>query len=439
MIRLRWLAAAGLAVAPWPARLVGAPLSPWTFLALGVVVASYNALINLWVRRTGAVAEAGVHAQIGADLAALAVVFHFSGGIENPLLPFFAFHVMIAAIVLSRAASFTYASVAAGLVGALALAERAGALAHQPFLDLAGSNLYQRGPFVAAVVSAETALLFIVAYLTSDIGDLLRRREAALVRSNQALADEDRLKSQYMLRLAHSLLHRLEDVERATSSALRDLSAGASESARGMLGRAQQWLASLHRYVQDVVDLSRIRAAGTPVLSYVYLPRIVYQQVQDLQALAAERNIRIRAEVDDDTSPIMGDPQALGQALENVLRNAIVYGTPDSTVRVGLHAQDNALDLTVENDGMGIAAGDLPHVFEEFYRGEKAREVDPRGSGLGLSIARHVMEQHGGSISVASEEGKGCRFVLSVPLVVGQPGTEEGGVRGTEVQQLIAP
>jgi signal transduction histidine kinase len=416
MIRLRWVAAVGLVAAPLPARTFGIVLPITIFVALGVLVASYNAMFNLWVRRANAVAESGIHAQIIADLVALTAVFHFAGGIENPLLPFYAFHVVIAAVVLSQRASFGYAIMALALMVSLAVAERAGTLAHWPLGDAYAGDRYRNGDVVAIVVSALAIVLLVVAYLSSVIADVLRSREAELLASNRSLAEQDRLKSQYVRRLAHSMMRRLEDVEQAVSSSLRDLPPSGADAPRGMLVRAQQWLVSLHQFMQDVVDLSRIRAAGTLAMSYVYLPRIVYQQVQDLVALASERKIQIATDLPDGIPPIHGDPQALGQALQNVLRNAVVYGATGSTVRVGLRKRDNLLDVAVENEGIGIASEDLPHVFDEFYRAGPATVVEPRGTGLGLTIARQVVEQHGGSISVSSEAGKGCRFVLSLPL-----------------------
>jgi signal transduction histidine kinase len=416
MVRLRWVAAAGLSIAPLPALAVGARLPTAIFFALGVLIASYNAVLNLWVRRAGAVAESGIHAQIAADLLALTAVLHFAGGIESPILPFYTFHVIIAAVVLSRRASFGYAAAAVGLTLALALAERAATFDHWPLGDAASDDRYRRADVIAVLVSAQAALLLTVAYLSSVIADVLRSRESELLASNRSLAEQDRLKSQYVRLLAHSMMRRIEDVEQAVTAGLGGLPQAGLDVSRGMLSRAQQWLASLRQFMQDVVDLSRIRAAGTPATSYVYLPRIVHQQVQELLGLANARRIEIATELPDGTPPLRGDPQTLGQALQNVLRNAIVYGLPGSTVRVGLARRDSILDLTVENEGIGIAAEDLPHVFDEFYRASRASVIEPRGSGLGLTIAKQVVEQHGGSISVASEEGKGCRVVLGLPL-----------------------
>ena len=114
-------------------------------------------------------------------------------------------------------------------------------------------------------------------------------------------------------------------------------------------------------------------------MSYVYLPRIVYQQVQDLLTLASERKIEIATDLPEGLPPIHGDPQALGQAVQNVLRNAIVYGAAGSTVRVALGRRDNFLDVAIENEGMGIAAEDLLL--------DLGRQLDPR---IQLEL-RHIL------------------------------------------------
>jgi signal transduction histidine kinase len=402
MIRVRWIAAAGILAAPAAAGALDLRLPLVRFAVLAAVVAGFNALLWRWTRRGPAVPELPIHAQIVADLLALTWLFHLAGGVGNPLLSMYAFHVVIAGILLSRAASFLYAGLAVGLVSLLARVNLA-------------PEVFERPRSVLVVVLAQAAVFLIIAYLASLIGEVLRRREASLVELNQSLAEQDRRKSQYVLMLGHSMLLRLQDIERALTTVGEELPRDLPESPKGLLARARQWLAGLRALVQDVVDLSRMRASPVPARSLVYLPRLVYKGVAELEPQAREKNVAFAVEMPPQVLPISGNAAGLSQALDNLLRNAITYSRAGGTVRVSLIESDGWIELAVEDEGIGISSADQAHIFEEFYRAGRAREVEASGTGLGLAIVKYVAEQHGGEVRVSSEEGKGSRFTLRLP------------------------
>jgi signal transduction histidine kinase len=105
----------------------------------------------------------------------------------------------------------------------------------------------------------------------------------------------------------------------------------------------------------------------------------------------------------------------LGQLLDNLLENACKYSTPSTPIVVRTRCAPGAVELSVEDRGHGIPAGDLPRVFEPFYRAESARRTGRAGVGLGLAVARRIAEAHGGTITVESEAGRGSRFVVRLP------------------------
>lgn len=409
MIRLRWLAVAAILLAPAYGGPLGFPVPVTYFVAIGLLVALYNALFTWWFRKRGAPSERLTHVQMVADLVALTAVFWMAGGARNPLLPVYGFHVVLSAIMLSRRASFLYATLATAL---------ASTLVQRP--PLTGELVPDaRSPWVT--LAATAVVLFLLAYLASVLGGVLHQREARLLELTRTLAEQDRRKSQYVLMLGHGMLSRVEDIAGAIRTATRDLPPGAPESLRGMLSRASAWLDGLHALVRDVVELSRIRASGEMNFSYTYLPRILYEQAQNLQARARERNVSIQVEAPDGVPPIQANAKALSQVVENLLRNAIAYSSSGGTVRMAIHETDGAIELVVEDRGIGISSEEQPHLFEEFYRGARARERERTGTGLGLAIVKYVVEQHGGSVAVESEEGKGSRFVVRLPRA-SQPG-----------------
>ncbi len=105
----------------------------------------------------------------------------------------------------------------------------------------------------------------------------------------------------------------------------------------------------------------------------------------------------------------------LGQLLDNLLENACKHSGPGTPIAVRVWSEPGAVALAVEDCGSGIAAEDLPRVFEPFYRAEPSRRLGLAGVGLGLAVARRIAETHGGTITAESEPGRGSRFVVRLP------------------------
>ena len=114
---------------------------------------------------------------------------------------------------------------------------------------------------------------------------------------------------------------------------------------------------------------------------------------------------------------VLADHDAIYQILYNICDNAVKFSREGGTLRVSLHETgDRHVTVSVYNEGEGIAAADLPFVFERFYKGDKSRGLDKGGVGLGLFIAKTIMDAHHEKIAVSSEQGKYCQFDFTLPL-----------------------
>jgi len=111
----------------------------------------------------------------------------------------------------------------------------------------------------------------------------------------------------------------------------------------------------------------------------------------------------------------MADPDAVRQALLNLVDNAVKYGGKMKRVAIRLIATADGAELSVRDNGIGIAAAERERIFEAFYRSPEAARHDPKGVGLGLMIVKHVMDAHGGAVAVESEPGRGTTFALRFP------------------------
>ncbi|MEK7781607.1 MAG: ATP-binding protein [Verrucomicrobiota bacterium] len=132
-----------------------------------------------------------------------------------------------------------------------------------------------------------------------------------------------------------------------------------------------------------------------------------------LKSLAAERNVRI--ETDLSAAPTTGDADRIRQVIINLISNAIYYNKSEGRVRVSSRHTTGEAIVVVEDNGMGIAAEDLPNIFKRFYRADKARSRASGNSGLGLAICKAIVDAHGGQLTVTSKPGEGTTFTLTLP------------------------
>ena len=174
-------------------------------------------------------------------------------------------------------------------------------------------------------------------------------------------------------------------------------------------------VARMSRLVRDLLLLAESDAGAPLQLRPVELDTLLLEIYREGMLIANNRlKMRLGHE---DQAVIQGDPDRLKQLLLNLVNNAIAYTPDGGTVTLSLHRRpDNWVRVAVADTGVGIAPEDLPHIFDRFWRQDKARSRKLGGSGLGLSIAKSIVEAHGGRISVESELGKGTTFEVLLPL-----------------------
>jgi two-component system phosphate regulon sensor histidine kinase PhoR len=190
------------------------------------------------------------------------------------------------------------------------------------------------------------------------------------------------------------------------------------EAGRGFAVRIGREAERLDTLVRDLLDLSRVER-GTLDVEPVDLVGLAKEVVGGYADRAEERRIRLRTELKPNVA-MRGDRAQLGLLLSNLVDNAVRYTPSRGTVCVRLDGGESRAVLQVADTGEGIPAGELPRVFERFYRVDKARARQTGGTGLGLAIVRHVAESHGGTVTVDSELGRGTTFTVTLP-VAGPP------------------
>jgi len=259
--------------------------------------------------------------------------------------------------------------------------------------QIAEGDLSQRIP----VPEADSEIADLVGVLNRTFS----RLEASFVRQAQFTADASHeLRTPLSIILTHTQNALARD---RSSTEYRESLEACQRAARRMKELAESLLALVRL---DHRDQGRERGPCN-------LDLIAGDAIDLLSPLAAEHRISLSGELDP--ASCMGHPEQLSQIVVNLVTNAIRYNSPGGRVLVRTVSQPHCILLTVSDTGRGIACEDIPHLFERFYRADKARSGNVSGAGLGLAITREIVQAHGGKIEVSSELGAGSLFTIYFP------------------------
>lgn len=230
----------------------------------------------------------------------------------------------------------------------------------------------------------------------------------------------DAIRRDFVSNVSHELRTPLASIK----AAVETLAAGAidqPETAQDFLQRISKEVDRLTGLVSELLELSRIesRAADlnrTP-LDYAAL---LAEAVERMQPQAERRGVTLSLNVPSELPTIVGDAERLQRALTNLIHNAIKFTPAGGSVRVSAEAKDGVIATQVTDTGIGIAQEDLGRVFERFYKADRSRSGE--GAGLGLAIAKHIVQAHGGEISVQSQVGLGSTFTFTLPCSIERAG-----------------
>ena len=187
-------------------------------------------------------------------------------------------------------------------------------------------------------------------------------------------------------------------------------------------GQLEREAERLSRIISDLLDLSRLES-GSDLTGAVALDAVVREETARFEEPARDAGVELSVDLGA-ALRVRGSARDLSLLSRNLIDNAIRYTRSGGRVEIGLTMSDHDAVLTVSDTGVGIPTRDLPRIFECFYRVDRARSRETGGTGLGLAIVRHVVENHGGHVSVESELGRGSRFEVRLP--VSDPRREAG-------------
>lgn len=342
-----------------------APRIIWT-LTGGYALASILSFVNVWV--TARLMFINRH-----DLLLATVLLLFAGGIAISLGYFLSAALRDDVAVLNRAARE---------IAEARLETRVPVAGHHEIADLARS-FNSMATQLERTAGQQRAL------------DILRRNLVAWV--------------------GHDLRTPLASV-RAILEAIADGVVDDQATVQRYLATAQRDIRALSLLIDDLFEMAQLDAGGLPLER---LPNsigdLISDTIESFSALAAAQGIRLEGSAGSGVDPVVIDAQKIGRVLANLTDNALRHTGPGGTVQVHASAVADGVRVEVSDNGEGIDPADLEHVFEQFYRGEKSRNRSTGGAGLGLAIARGIVEAHGGVLEVASKQGAGTSLFFVLP------------------------
>lgn len=284
----------------------------------------------------------------------------------------------------------------------------------------AGGHLLMAGPLRPVVTLTEQAEHIGRKELGERLsiirsGDELERLSLALNRMINRLEEALAHNQRFSADASHELRTPLTIIRGELESILEvpGLSAQAVEGISSALDESDR----MARIVHNLMTISRLDGGGERIeMKPVELTGVLKTTLDHMSLLADEKGINIRC---DAATPVWvtGDAMRLKQVIVNLVDNAIKYTPEGGSILVRLDAQNEQAALTVGDNGIGISPESLPHVFERFYRTDKARSRESGGTGLGLAIVKAICNAHHGTVSVASIENKGSTFQVQLPLL----------------------
>ncbi|MCK4966595.1 HAMP domain-containing histidine kinase, partial [bacterium] len=363
--------------------------------------------------------------QISFDISSLALLIYFSGGIANPFIFFFIFHMIISSIILSRFAAYSQASFAIFLVGIITTLEYYNIIIPNYIVKFIPESSFEKNIYYFGIFFVFTITLYMSVYMATSIvkklrskedesmlaKDSLEMRSKELKKVNKKLREGDKVKSEYIMKTTHELRSPLAAIKNCLKVVTSGYVERESEKGKELLQRAEDKADGLLFIINDLLSLSSLKAEITTNPPEVLLMKNIIDKVVTLfTPQLNEKNISIQYSVPESLYPIIGDKENSEILLINLISNAVKYTPDGGSINIKAENKNGNIRIIISDTGIGIPEDDMPRIFEDFFRTKEAKNIDKRGTGLGMSIVKQIVKQHNGEINVYSKAGKGTMF-----------------------------
>jgi signal transduction histidine kinase len=421
LVRLRWFAIVGIFIAYYIAKyflhitITDLPVYSIILFLILLNVLSFSLLKYLQksrVRKSLRNIKRIINFQISTDLIVLTVLLHYSGGVENPFIIYYIFHMIIGSIMLTTKESFLQTSFALILLGSMTYLEYSGILRHFPLQGFVITNMYNNLIYLACTGFIFISTSYFVVYITRTIIKQSEKHEAAYLQANAKLKQKDKIKNEYVMRITHDIKGHITVIQRCISVLNEKLAGPLNPQQEDFVNRAHKRIQLLNKFISDLLSITNRKLMQKSEKKYFSIKNSLEEIIKMAENSTQEKNISIINNIDTSVDNIYGEPSSIEEVLSNLIQNAIKYSPAGNNVFINVVDKEENVMIEVIDNGIGIPEHEIPYVFNEFYRASNVKTEIKDGTGLGLAISKHIVEDHGGKIWVESIENFGTTFYL---------------------------
>lgn len=365
------------------------------------------------------------------DMIVITLLVHYTGGIESAFLPLYLLQIVGTNVHFSRLAGPMNFAVGGVSLVALLVAEHRGLVSRvdiwpgdftlydYPFLIilttftlifLMGVSTYRSGYVVTSLQKVEHQL--------GEVNEELVEMNKSFIMANKRLRELDQLKTEFISVASHQLRTPLSAIKWVLKMLIDGDVGKLTREQKDLLEKGYQSNERMISLINDLLNVSRIEEER---FQYRFVESsivdVVDRLVEEMRMMMEKKSLQFEKKIDRHIPLMRIDPQKMHLAIQNLLDNAIKY-TPDGgkiLVRISRDGED--IIFSIQDSGVGIPQDQVDRVFSKFFRGDNVIRMQTQGTGLGLFIARSIIEKHSGTISFESHEGRGTTFTFRIPIV----------------------
>ena len=421
LIRLRWFAIVGIFIAFYIAKhflhIIISDLPVYSIIVflilLNVLSISFlKYLQKSQIRKSLKNVKRIINFQISTDLIVLTGLLHFSGGVENPFIICYIFHMIIGSIMLTTKESFLQTSFALLLLGSMTYLEYSGIIQHFPLQGFIVTNMYNNINYLACTGLIFISTSYFVVYITRTIIKQSEKHEAAYLHANAKLKQNDKIKNEYVMRMTHDIKGHITAIQRCISVLNEKLAGPLNPQQEDFVSRAHKRIQILNKFISDLSSITNRKLLHKSEKKYFNFKNSLEEIIKMAENSAQEKNIGIIKNIEASIDNIYGEPSSIEEVLSNIILNAIKYSPAGKNVLVNVTDKQEKVLIEVIDKGMGIPEAEIPLIFNEFYRASNVKAEIKDGTGLGLAISKQIVENHGGKIWVESKVNVGTTFYI---------------------------
>lgn len=421
LIFLRWFAIGGL--------IITVSLSYYVFHVIALIlplllIVGFMGIYNImywwalsWLKRQSySTLQRYAFLQILLDIICLTLLLHFSGGVENPFVLYFTFHMTIASILLHRNRSYLLAGIVTALFSIMAFLEYIDILTHHslmipPYMK-GGEGMWKSNLYLLGILISFGSTMFGAVYFATAIMQRLRRSFKEQVQLQGQLARQEKLAllGELSAGVAHEINSPLSGVLNCLSVVQERL--GEISNTSEIVTLMKEGLERVTFITERLLFLSREHVMRN---EWINVNKVIEESLPFVEYRLRKQQIYLEKTLDPNLPQIYADPHCLSEVILNLFTNALDAINKGGKIGIftrKIRDDTNTIQIIVEDNGCGIPKENLPRIFSPFFT---TKEVG-KGTGVGLTICKRIVEEHEGTIRVESQKESGTRVFITLPI-----------------------